>query len=422
MVTTVRSLGLQGISGYEVTVECFLSGGLPAFDVVGLGDTAVKEARERVRAAIKNCGAKFPVSRITVNLAPANLKKEGTVYDLPLLLGILAGEGEIDAPDPASAFIGELSLTGALRPISGVLPMAMAAARAGVKTLYVPAANAAEATLADGLTVYGVETAPQLLRHLRGEERLAPAQRWEPTVEADSVPDFADVMGQENVKRALEIAAAGSHNVLLIGSPGAGKSMLARRLPSILPDMTHEEALESTEIWSVAGLTDSKHPMLTQRPFRSPHHTLSAAAMSGGGRALSPGEISLAHHGVLFLDELPEFFNILKGDMSFIGPRPLLVSYLPYYTETEALRHTVRPGLTGLAQVSGRNFLDWDRRLAKDVEYVKGLSFQMDLKVLFLTVKVVFDRSDVAEDTSQAEGNFARIRQERLDRTGRLEA
>ena len=187
MVTTVRSLGLQGISGYEVTVECFLSGGLPAFDVVGLGDTAVKEARERVRAAIKNCGAKFPVSRITVNLAPANLKKEGTVYDLPLLLGILAGEGEIDAPDPASAFIGELSLTGALRPISGVLPMAMAAARAGVKTLYVPAANAAEATLADGLTVYGVETAPQLLRHLRGEERLAPAQRWEPTVEADSV-------------------------------------------------------------------------------------------------------------------------------------------------------------------------------------------------------------------------------------------
>ena len=188
MVTTVRSLGLQGISGYEVTVECFLSGGLPAFDVVGLGDTAVKEARERVRAAIKNCGAKFPVSRITVNLAPANLKKEGTVYDLPLLLGILAGEGEIDAPDPASAFIGELSLTGALRPISGVLPMAMAAARAGVNTLYVPAANAAEATLADGLTVYGVENAPQLLRHLRGEERLAPAQRWEPTVEADSVP------------------------------------------------------------------------------------------------------------------------------------------------------------------------------------------------------------------------------------------
>ena len=307
MVTTVRSLGLQGISGYEVTVECFLSGGLPAVDVVGLGDTAVKEARERVRAAIKNCGAKFPVSRITVNLAPANLKKEGTVYDLPLLLGILAGEGEIDAPDPASAFIGELSLTGALRPISGVLPMAMAAARAGVKTLYVPAANAAEATLADGLTVYGVETAPQLLRHLRGEERLAPAQRWEPTVEADSVPDFADVMGQENVTRALEVAAAGGHNILIVGPPGAGKSMMAKRLPGILPAMSREEMLETTEIHSVAGLTGKSRPVVSARPFRSPHHTVSAAALSGGGTVPKPGEISLAHNGVLFLDELPEF-------------------------------------------------------------------------------------------------------------------
>ena len=300
MVTAVRSLGLQGISGYEVTVECFLSGGLPAFDIVGLGDTAVKESRERVRAAVKNCGVKFPVSRITVNLAPAGLKKEGTLYDLPILLGILACAEEIKSPARDAAFVGELSLTGTLRAVNGVLPMAMAAARAGIKTLYVPAANAAEATLADGVTVYGVPDVVSLVQHLKGEKKLSPQPKWQAEQTSETGPDFSDVMGQENVKRALEIAAAGGHNILLIGSPGAGKSMLARRLPSILPDMTRKEALEVTEIWSVAGLTDSAQPMLLHRPFRAPHHTLSASAMTGGGKVPKPGEISLAHHGVLF--------------------------------------------------------------------------------------------------------------------------
>ena len=307
MVVSVRSLGLTGINGYEVTVECMLAGGLPAFDIVGLPDTAVKEARERARAAAKSCGVKFPVSRITVNLAPARVRKGGTVYDLPILLSILAADGELKKLPVNAAFLGELSLTGALRPIVGVLPMALSAARLGIKELYVPAANAAEATLADGVTVYGVENVAQLLAHLKGETAISPAEKWIPANEKRPLPDFAEVMGQENVKRALEIAAAGGHNVLLMGSPGAGKSMLARRLPSILPDMTRAEALQTTEIYSVAGMTDPRHPLIDVRPFRSPHHTASTISLSGGGTIPRPGEISLAHNGILFLDELPEF-------------------------------------------------------------------------------------------------------------------
>ena len=307
MLATIRSLGVKGVGGYGVSVEVFVSNGLVNFDIVGLPDTAVKEARERVRAAIKSNGFKFPVSRVTVNLAPADTKKAGTVYDLPIMLGILAATGIIKQPRPHTAFFGELSLNGELRPVNGALPMAVAAAREGVRELFVPADNAQEAAYAEGVAVYPVSNVSELIAHLRGEFLIKPMAAPELCADDLRYPDFSDVKGQENVKRAMEIAAAGGHNILMVGPPGAGKSMMSKRLPGILPDMTKEEMLRSTEIYSVAGLTGKNNPIIAARPFRAPHHTVSPTALSGGGTVPRPGEISLAHNGVLFLDELPEF-------------------------------------------------------------------------------------------------------------------
>ncbi len=308
MFAKINSLGLFGLNAFVVDVETEISRGTPCFDIVGLADVSVKESRDRIKAAFRSFGGQFPVARVVVNLAPADTRKAGSMFDLAILVAVLRAQGLLNADLSETAFIGEVSLNGDIRAVSGVLPMVLCAQKAGITEVFVPADNAYEASVAEGVKVYGAANVKDILDHFNGTRPIAPAPPYVPkAAEYFEHIDYAEVKGQRLAKKALEYAAAGGHNLLMIGTPGSGKSMLAKRLPTILPQMSFRESIETTNVHSVSGLVDKDNPLVVKRPFYSPHHIISGAGLCGGGTTPRPGQISLAHNGVLFLDELPEF-------------------------------------------------------------------------------------------------------------------